>query len=133
MIAYRNDVDRSAVTLTFDDDRWASYVPLRLPNTMCVQERLPSGAAGVLLNRSHPFHDLILVIDPQEKKMFDAIDGRRRIAEIVDRAGAARSSRVRMFFQKLWWYDQVAFDTSSALSMSEKQIDGRKTGGSAGS
>jgi SAM-dependent methyltransferase len=122
MIAYRNDVDSSAVTLTFDDDRWASYVPLRLPNTMCVQERLPSGAAGVLLNRSHPFHDLILVIDPQEKKMFDAIDGRRRIAEIVDHAGAAVSSRVRMFFQKLWWYDQVAFDTSSCF------VDEREAG-----
>jgi hypothetical protein len=67
----------------------------------------------VLLNRSHQFHDLILVIDASEKRMFDAIDGRRTIAEIVAHAGGKDSSGARVFFEKLWSYDQVVFDTSN--------------------
>ena len=97
----------------FGDD-WPGYVPIRLAHTMCVQERLPPRAAGVLLNRSHQFHDLILVIDAREKKMFDAIDGRRSIAEIVDHAGHDSSSDARGFFEKLWSYDQVVFDMTNA-------------------
>ena len=47
--------------------------------------------------------------------MFDAIDGRRSIAEIVDRAGGTRTlSRARTFFEKLFWYDQVVFDASKS-------------------
>ena len=104
-IAYRSD----APTRLFDNDHWPNYVPLRLPTTMCVQERLPRGAAGVLLNRSHPFHDLILSIDAKEKRIFDRIDGRRSIAELV--AGDS-SFGAHGFFQKLWYYDQVVFDTA---------------------
>jgi SAM-dependent methyltransferase len=96
--------------IRFDDERWRSYVPIRLPSTLCVQERLPVGAAAVLLNRSHPFHDLILAINAQEKRMFDAVDGRHRIAEIVERAGGGAAwPAVRTFFEKLWWYDQVVY------------------------
>jgi hypothetical protein len=98
--------------MRFDDERWPGYVPIRLPSTLCVQERLPPGAAAVLLNRAHPFHDLILAIRPQEKRMFDAIDGRRSIAEIAGHAG--EHARARAFFQKLWWYDQVVYDASKA-------------------
>jgi hypothetical protein len=74
-----------------------------------VQERLPKGAAGVLLNRSHQFHDLILPINKNEKEMFERIDGRRSIAEInLDQSWPLAHS----FFERLWWYDQVVFDTS---------------------
>ena len=103
---------RTSTQFTFDDDCWRNYVPLRLPTTICVQERLPRGAAGVLLNRSHPFHDLILVIDPKEKRMFDRIDGRRNIAEIINEAGV-ESPAARSFFERLWCYDQVVFDASA--------------------
>jgi len=106
----------------FDDEHWKGYVPIRLPSTLCVQERLPAGAAGVLLNRSHPFHDLILPIGAPEKRMFDAIDGRRTIEEIVDAAcgGDDASRRGRAFFEKLWCYDQVTFDASAAQRSRER-------------
>jgi hypothetical protein len=71
-----------------------------------------TGAAGVLLNQTHLFHDLFLEIDAQEKRMFEAIDGRRSISEIVDKVKEKGASPV--FFEKLWWYDQVVFDTSKA-------------------
>jgi hypothetical protein len=103
-IAYAADSTISNSEVSSED--WKSYVPLRLPSTMCVTERLPKGAAGVLLNRSHAFHDLILVIDEKGKAIFDAIDGRRSIADI------AGSLEGRTFFEKLWLYDQIVFDTS---------------------
>lgn len=111
VIAYRNDspaFDR----VGFDDECWQRYIPIRLPWTMCVQERLPKGAAGVLLNQSHPFQDLILVLDAKEKRMFDLIDGQRTVAQIVNLSGGG-TSRAR-FWEQLWKYDQVVFDTSNS-------------------
>ena len=113
--------------IRFDDERWKGYVPIRLPFTLCVQERLPPGAAGVLLNRSHPFHDLILPIGAAEQRMFDAIDGRRTIEEIADAAGGDDASRRgRAFFEKLWCYDQVAFDASMAPTIKTDAMAGKK-------
>jgi hypothetical protein len=69
----------------------------------------------VLLNRSHPNPDLTLAIDTREKRLFDAIDGRRCIAEIVEHVRLDDAwPRARTFFEKLWWYDQVVFDASRA-------------------
>jgi len=99
-----------AVPVRFDDERYLRYVPVRRAWTMCVQERLPPGAAGVLLNQTHLFTDLVLLINAEEKRMYDAIDGRRSIAEIVDQGND--TSLARGFFEKLWWYDQAVFDTS---------------------
>lgn len=109
VVAYRNDANRKHVNL--DSVRWMKYIPQRLPTTMCVQQRLPSGAAGVLLNRSHQFHDLLLVVNTQEKRMVDQIDGRRSIAEIVNHTDGGSTNPLHLF-QNLWRYDQVVFDTS---------------------
>lgn len=95
----------------FDLDRCSEYVPLRLPTTLCLQERLPAGAAAVVLNRSHPYPDLVLMLDPQGKRVFDAIDGQRTVKEITDYT-TVPGSDTRRLFQKLWWYDQITFDAS---------------------
>jgi len=42
--------------------------------------------------------------------MYDAIDGRRSISEIIETVKYS-SPHARDFFEKLWWYDQVVFDT----------------------
>jgi SAM-dependent methyltransferase len=111
LIVYRSGEAAEAARVCLDDERWENYIPIRQPWTICVQERLPKGAAGVLLNQSHPFHDLILIVDPNEKRAVDAIDGRRSISEILTQAKLDQAS-VRAFFEKLWRYDQVVFDTS---------------------
>ena len=117
VIVSRRDSIESLGNVRFDDQRWPRYVAIRLPGTMCVQDRLPPGSAGVLLSRYHSFPDLILVIDAQEKKMFDAIDGLRSIEEIAERAGGNEPlARARDFFEKLFWYDQVVFDTSKSTN-----------------
>ena len=111
-VVHRNDTNGDA-KVRFDEDHYLRYVAVRLPWTTCVQERLPPGAAGVLLNQTHLFNDLFLIIDPVEKQMLDAIDGRRSIATIVEEAKAT-AARARDFFEKLWQYDQVVFDTSQS-------------------
>jgi SAM-dependent methyltransferase len=94
----------------FVGDAWHDYVPIRLPDTICVQERLPVGAAAVLINRSHTYTDIYLPIDTQEKRLFDEIDGQRTIREIAQKRGTLEASR--NFLERLWQYDQVVFDAS---------------------
>jgi hypothetical protein len=61
------------------------------------------------------FQDLFVIIKVHEKQMFDAIDGRRNIAEIIGAANESDRNEAREFFEKLWLHDQVVFDTSKAI------------------
>src|SRR5262245_28167941 len=109
----RHAVDRGH-EIRFDDERWPEYVPLRLPWTACVGERLPAGAAGVLLNRGHQYSDLILPIDASQKRLFDAIEGRRRIADIAAASCTGdRNGRARACFEQMYRPETVAFDAST--------------------
>ena len=112
-VAYRNDRPADAQPVGFDDERWLDYVPLRQPDTICVQQRLPPGAAAVLINSAHTYTDLYLPIDARQKQLFDAIDGERTIGEIARKHGDPDTSRA--LFEQLWSYDQVVFDVSSAV------------------
>ena len=112
-VAHRDDRKSNGTKISFDDDRYLRYVPVRLPWTICVSEHSPPGAAGALLNQAHLFKDLYSFINELEKQMLEAIDGRRSVSEIVQ--GVPGSGPLaRAFFEKLWWYDQVVFDTSEA-------------------
>jgi len=62
LIVRASDTPDAGVAAGFGTTRWLGYVPVRMPTAICVQERLPPGAAGVLLNRSHAHHDLVLPI-----------------------------------------------------------------------
>jgi SAM-dependent methyltransferase len=105
--------DAEEVRVSFDDEDYLRYVPFRLPWTKCVQEGLPPNTAGALVNQTHLFSDLYILIDETEKQMYESIDGRRTIEQITGTV-AESGPRAREFFQKLWWYDQVVFDTSKA-------------------
>ena len=82
-IAYRNDGLLESQPITFVDDRWRDYIPIALPWTVCVRERLPPGSVAVLINRSHTFTDLILTVDSFEERLLGAIDGNRTLADIL--------------------------------------------------
>ena len=114
-VAYRRDENDHAAKVGFDNEDYLRYVPIRRPWTMCVQEQLPPGAAGALLNQTHLFDDLFLFINTREKELYDSIDGRRSISEIVEKVDAKDSQHAREFFEKLWRYDQVVFDTSQCF------------------
>jgi SAM-dependent methyltransferase len=127
-VAYRNEHPANAQPISFDDDTWLDYVPLRLPETICVQQRLPPGAAAVLINQAHSYTDLYLPIDAQQKRLFDAIDGECTIAELACEHGGPDTAR--MLFERLWWYDQVVFDASrrQILSSESWPVSGSPTG-----
>jgi len=117
-IVYRDDDPGGSQRLDFFGDAWLDYVPLRVPDTVCVEEHLPPGAAAVLINPAHTYRDLILPIDSDQKRWFDAIDGKRSIGAIVKRAFAseptpAQMNRVHTFFGQLEEYDQVVFNTKT--------------------
>jgi SAM-dependent methyltransferase len=118
VIAYRDDSPGSQQPVSFEGDAWLGYVAIRMSDTICVQERLPAGASGVLINQTHTYKDLIMPIDATEKRMVDAIDGKRSIGDIAKGTGPSTRKGssldlARAFFERLWWYDQVVFDTSS--------------------
>ena len=116
LIAYRDDRVGENQPITFAGDRWSAYVPIAVPSTICVRERVPPGSVAVLINRAHPFPDLILTVDSVENGLLAAIDGQRTLAEILElvkeNGGGAR--RALSFFERLWQYDQVVFDASRA-------------------
>lgn len=116
-ILYRDDFPNDPQPVSFNGEAWLSYVPIRIPDTLCVQERLPPGAIAVLINHAHTDRDLFLPIDGTEKRWLDAMDGTSRIGELIkNRTSSSLNTtqleKARRFFEKLWWYDQVVFDRS---------------------
>ena len=117
-IAHRDDCSDDSQPITFAGDSWRDYIPIALPWTVCVRERLPPGSVAVLINRSHTFTDLILTIDAFEDRLLGAIDGKRSLAEILQFAaeGSDDGRRALNFFERLWQYDQIVFDASRATA-----------------
>jgi SAM-dependent methyltransferase len=117
VVVHRDDRTSDLRQISFAHDAWRDYVPIRMADTICVQDRLPDGAEGVLINQTHTYRDLFLPLKPTEKRLFDAIDGIRSIGELA-RATQSDSRQptnldiVGDFFERLWWYDQVVFDAS---------------------
>ena len=110
VVAYRKDRPAQGAPVDFDGEAWLGYTPIRLPDTLAVRDRLPPGSAAVLINRNHTYTDLYLPIDARQEQLLAAIDGQRTIAEICGERGGR--SLARAFFQQLWRWDQVVFDTS---------------------
>jgi SAM-dependent methyltransferase len=118
VVAYRNDRPGGSQQPEFNSEKCLGYVPIRRADTICIQERLPPDAAAVLINQSHTFKDLVLLLDAAEKKLFDGIDGNTRIGDIISSKSASSSpidSSCR-FFERLWRWDQIVFDQSKTAT-----------------
>ena len=109
VIAYRDD-DAGVPRISFDDDGWLGYIPIRGPDTVTVRERLPPGVAAILINRAHSHTDILLPVYPDETRLLAAIDGERTIREML--ASEAERDAARSLFERLWWHDQVVFDAA---------------------
>jgi hypothetical protein len=110
-----------AESVDFDGDAWLGYIPVRLPDTLAVRDRLPPGAVAVLINRNHTYTDLYLPLNAREVALWEAIDARRTIEEIW--RDPNDRDLARAFFQQLWRWDQVVFDTSRGERPSNGQSD----------
>ena len=117
-IAYRDDRTEVSQPIDFSGDRWRDYIPIALPWTVCVRERLPPGSVAVLISRAHKFTDLVCTIDSFEDRLLGAIDGNRTLTEILQFTAQDDGSNRRAlgFFERLWQYDQVVFDASRAAA-----------------
>jgi hypothetical protein len=62
-IAYRDDRLGQSPSITFEGNAWLSYVPLRLPWTLCIRDRVPRGSVAVLLNGAHTWEYDQIVLD----------------------------------------------------------------------
>lgn len=115
VIVHRDDSRGGSQQVAFTGEAWLGYVPIQVPDTICVQQGLPKGAAAVLINQAHTDRDIYLPIDSTEKHLLDGIDGNSSISDIVGRAmqssnGKLPRDTVRKFFERLWWHDQVVFE-----------------------
>lgn len=114
LIAYRDDRAEESQPIAFTGERWRDYIPILVPWSVCVRERLPPGSVAVLINRAHPFTDLVLTVDKSEDHLLSAIDGKRTIGEILVATGNEHNeSRCLKFFERLWCYDQIVIDASA--------------------
>jgi SAM-dependent methyltransferase len=102
-----------AQVVSFSGRDWQTYIPLRLPDILISKDRLP-GKAAVLLNPANEDPELALPVDELELQIFNAINSRRTIAEIISLVAAERRqkpeaihNRSRLLFEQLWWYDLV--------------------------
>jgi SAM-dependent methyltransferase len=109
-VVHRTPDAAATQRIAFAGDAWPGYVPLRMPDTLCIRERLPPGAAAVLINRAHSYNDLSLPIDARELAWFEAIDGARSIAELAGSREALGPARD--FFERLYDHDQIVLDAS---------------------
>lgn len=114
VIVSRDDYAADPRQIGFSGNAWLAYVPIRMPDTICVQEKLPPGAAAVLINRSHTCTDLYLPIAAAEKRLFDAIDGESSIGTVMEKTlptskGKEQLDFARTLFERLWWHDQIVF------------------------
>jgi SAM-dependent methyltransferase len=91
-------LDAGAARNAFSNDDIDRAIPIRLHGTLIVRERVPAGAAAVLLNRNHTYTDLYLPIDAAQLHAYEAIDGECCVAEI----GIARD-----FVRTLLHWDQI--------------------------
>jgi SAM-dependent methyltransferase len=108
-VAYRSDREAEAQPITFADEAWLSFVPVRLPWALTIKDRAPAGVSAVLINPSHTYPDLALFIDADQERMLLNIDGERSAGEILQRIGVG-DEEGRRFFKRLWEYDQIVFD-----------------------
>jgi SAM-dependent methyltransferase len=109
VVAYRDD-NPLIPEISFTGDDWLGYIPIRVPDTVCVQESLPPGIAAMLINRAHTYTDIGLPIRPHEKRLVEAIDGKRTIGEMLSEQTGRDVAH--SLFERLWWHDQVVFDAT---------------------
>jgi len=117
LIAYRGDAPGDGGFPRFEGEDWLRYVPIRLPEAVCVRDRLPAGAAAVLINQAHGYRDLLLPVDVEQLRFYEAIDGKTTITGLLERVAGSNATpglreRACFFFMQLWFYDQVVLDAS---------------------
>lgn len=116
IVSHQSD-QKDQYSVPFDHANWPACIPIRLPGSISVKDNLPPGANTVLINQYHTFPDLVLPVDRSQMQIIEAVNGLRSMGEIISSLSSfgdpkMTENRARSFFQQLWSYDHVVFDTS---------------------
>jgi hypothetical protein len=108
LIAQRDDSLLPSRPIDWDGDTWRHHVALMPSTVVVVEDRLPSGMAGAVINRAHIDPDLVCFLTADELAVFSTIDGTTSLGEIP---GASSP-----LLQRLWLHDLVLIDASEPRS-----------------
>ncbi len=117
VVGCRDDRPTASWRIGFDGSDWPRYVPIRNPGLGISEQDLPSKAAARLHWESHAFPEINALVDSLQAGLFNAVDGRRTISEVVANAGAEFDDPVareyaRNFFRSMWVFDYFWFRTA---------------------
>jgi len=108
-IVYRDDLDIDPHAVWTSVDALENAVPLKMPTSITVRDRLPPGAAAVLINSAHTFTDLYLPVDARQLALFETINGTRTARDVLEQTSDKRQASE--FLKTLWLHDQIVFET----------------------
>jgi len=120
-VAFRSDRVTENQPIHFTGEQWRKYIPIRLPWTVCIRDKVPLGMVAVLLNRAHKHPDLALPINAAQRHLLNDVDGTRTLCEISQNNGK-EEVRTLQYFEQLWRYDQIVFDASCAVAAPKVHI-----------
>lgn len=119
LIAYRDDRPGGTGQPDFNRPGWQHYVPFHAAEVARVPGEPPSGQETWLVNRAHNAVDLALLAAADELRLFEAIDGRQTIGELLASYPLSETGvkskpgkRARRFFERLWQHDLLLLDIS---------------------
>lgn len=104
-IVYRDDLEEDPHAPWSAEGDISRCAPMKAPTSRTITDRLPPGAAAVLLNSAHSFRDVFLPIDAAQLRLFNAIDGQRTVEDLVGQGADAAAGRA--FLTLLWRHDQI--------------------------
>ena len=116
VVVCRDERSPASWRVGFDGGDWPRYVPIRNPALGISEQDLPAKTAARLHWESHAFPGINALVDSLQARLFNAVDGRRTISEVVSNAGAqfdepAAREYARNFFRSMWIFDYFWFRT----------------------
>ncbi len=88
VVVCRDDRPPASWRVSFDSSDWPRYVPVRNPGLSISEQNLPTKAVARLYWESHAFPEINALVNSQQARLFNAVDGCRTISEVVSHAGA---------------------------------------------
>ncbi len=105
-VACRDDCPAESYNIDFATDAWLDYVPTRFNGCKIRQDKLPEGVSAILSNVAHVPKDLALGLNRSQTRLFQAVDERSTIRQILQVTGESVHN-ARSLFELLWRNDLV--------------------------
>ena len=113
-IACRDDRPVAEYAIDFSGEDWRRFVPIRNPGLEASRDNLPPAGIARLRWAVHDYPEIAAVVDDNQARLFDLVNGERTIAEIVAASAitgvaAGPGEYARNFFESMWDFDYFWF------------------------